>query len=347
MPIARQLDATHGLHSAPLLDVFIAAFFESVVHIARGGLLRLYREHEADITVVRGRVMIHRQVTALIDRRDVVACRFDDLTVDNRWNQVLKTALEEIRPYIQSADLLRRWIELFALFDEVASIEVDSRLFDRLVFDRHANRYKVAIEWARWIIATLSPEISAGPNSAPGLLFDMNVLFQEYIASAIRYQSNRLTECSVKTQDRGRFLARVPSTGATAFALRPDIVLRQHGREVAVADTKWKLVERTASGFIRPAEADMYQMHAYASRYECEHFALIYPWHAGLTGARETSFKLPPSDGREPVVYVVCIELKPSEDQVRFGGSAPMIGALLGARTPANRSDRGRASATS
>jgi 5-methylcytosine-specific restriction endonuclease McrBC regulatory subunit McrC len=39
-PFFRHLTVGHDLRHAPLLDVFIAAFFDAVADIARGGLLR-------------------------------------------------------------------------------------------------------------------------------------------------------------------------------------------------------------------------------------------------------------------------------------------------------------------
>src|SRR6185503_13061170 len=92
---------------------------------------------------------------------------------------------------------------------------------------------------------------------------------------------------------------------------------------------KWTRVARTKSGFIRPSEEAMYQMLAYASRYGCDHLVLIYPWHGGLSGARETSFRLPPVNGRDPVVHIACVELGQDGDRVRIGQRIPIVGDLL------------------
>ena len=44
------------LRRAPLLEAFIAAFYQAVAAVIRGGLLRQYLEYEADLRVVRGRI---------------------------------------------------------------------------------------------------------------------------------------------------------------------------------------------------------------------------------------------------------------------------------------------------
>jgi 5-methylcytosine-specific restriction endonuclease McrBC regulatory subunit McrC len=70
--------------------------------------------------------------------------------------------------------------------------------------------------------------------------------------------------------------------------LRPELVFRRSDAVIAIADTKWKLVGCDSKSRLMSSEADTYQMHAYASTFQCSELALIYPWRGGLaqvTGA--------------------------------------------------------------
>ncbi len=304
-------DSTTGQHlrNAPLLDVFISAFFDAVVSIVRAGLLRRYEQHEDDLVFVRGRIVSDRQFSVLANRRDRVACRFDELSANNVWNQVLKIALRVVRPWIRSRDLSRRWLELMAVFDEVSDIRADAHVFDRLVFDRRAKRYEAAIDWARWILRLLSPSLRAGERAAPGLLFDMNILFQSAVAASLVRRAHSKPSIQIQAQDVEHHFVRVPTTGRKAINLRPDLVVRKHGLVVGVGDTKWKRLDVDGSGRLRPAPADMYQMYAYASAYRCERLALIYPLYANMTGLEETLFELPRLGELRPTVAVICLDV--------------------------------------
>ena len=44
---------------------------------------------------------------------------------------------------------------------------------------------------------------------------------------------------------------------------------------------------------LMPVEADMYQMHAYASAFQCRELALIYPWRSELARSTGARFRLP------------------------------------------------------
>ncbi len=330
-PQFQHLPVGQHLRHAPLLEAFIAAFFDCVSSVLRGGLLRHYQEHDEDLQIVRGRIVVGRQMGVHANRLDLVACAFDELTADNVWNRVLKKAIRVTRPWIRSAELNRRWIELLGVLDEVNDGRLTSLDVAQLNFDRRAERYRTAIGWSRWILALLAPALRAGRNEAPALLFDMNKLFESAVANTLRRQASRHPGLQVRTQDSTRSLATVVATGREepSFALRPDLVVQRGSEVVAIADTKWKLLELDRKGRQVPSEADMYQMNAYATAFRCAELALIYPRHGGLTAAVDTEFRLPPVNGISATVRVLGVDVDDDRLPLRMGGSSGFIGRLL------------------
>ncbi|HEX6911240.1 MAG TPA: hypothetical protein VF142_12630 [Longimicrobium sp.] len=334
LPLFRHASAGQHLANAPLLEVFIAAFFDAVTQIVRGGLLHQYLEREEDLRVVRGAIMTSRQLSVHFNRPDLVACRFDELTPDNRWNRLLKLGLHTVRPWVTSAELYRQWTELWALFDEVDHTRADWRLLSEPARDRHAARYRLAVQWVQWIVRLLSPSLRAGADAAPSLLFDTNALFQSAVGTLLVRGAARGEE--VTLEEREHFLARMAGAlGRQAYRLRPDYVVRRAAVVAAVGDAKWKQVAASRGGYLLPGEADLYQMHAYAAAYGCASMALIYPWHAELAASRETSFEIKRLDGAPTTVTVMCVDVRSDSFTVRRGAHAPGIGALLQARKTA------------
>lgn len=308
-PLSRQSATAQHLRHAPLLDVFISAFFDSVDQIVRRGVIKGYLALEEDLRLVRGRIDFRRQLTVHANRPDRIANRFDELTIDNVWNRILKAGLRAVRPWMVSGELARRWFELMAIFEDVSDVRVDVASLRHLTFDRQARPYSPAVEWVRWILSLLSPAIRAGENAAPGLLFDMNLLFQEALASVLSRRAVDAGSVAVSAQEGGRYLAVSRSTGRRAFELRPDLLARRVGRTVAVGDTKWKRLEMDRDGYLIPGPDDIYQMNAYASGFRCNELALIYPWHEGLANSFATSFELSAMEGLHPVVDILCVDV--------------------------------------
>ncbi len=320
----------HDLRRQSLLDIFISAYFDAVSAIVRAGLLRRYQASEDDLTLIRGRMLIARQAATHAMRVDRLACRFDELTADNEWNQCLRAALHAVKPWISHIDLRRRWLELSAALEDVSLCSVTQTHLDDLVFDRQAVRYKPAIQWAKWILRVLSPNLRVGQNEAPGMIFDMNQLFESAVVTVLRRRAAACAGMQVSAQEAGSYLAILAgSAGKPAIGLRPDIVVRERGETVAVADTKWSRVNVSPSGYLMPNEAHIYQMQAYAAAYPCEHFTLIYPWHSGLKGSRQTTFELPHIGARRPVVSVACIDVTSDAFVAVSGASDSTVGKLL------------------
>jgi len=323
-PLQRQSATGQAHRSAPLLDVFIAAFFDEIFGLMKGGLVRRYLEREDECLAVRGSILLNRQLTTLANRTDLIFCRYDELTGDNRWNRILKAGLRAVRPWIHSVNLQRSWIELMAGFDEVTDVPDARLLISDLTYDRQGNRYRPAIEWVERILNLLSPDLRAGQKAAPGLLFDMNRLFETVVTQRMdQWAQNHGWD--VEAQNSTRHLAEIVDVPKRrVLRVRPDLLLTYKGATVAIADAKWKQPMLSRRGFIFPDQGDLYQLHSYAAVFNCEHLALIYPWGDGLAGARETTFELPPSGTLTPKVSVLCLDV--TQDDLPFRlNAAPSV----------------------
>jgi 5-methylcytosine-specific restriction enzyme subunit McrC len=320
--LQRQSAVGQAQCTAPLLDIFIHAFFDEVTGLMKGGLLRRYLEREDDGLTVRGSILLNRQLAALANRTDLMACRFDELTADNRWNRVIKAGLRTVRPWIHSVALQRIWIELMAGFDEVTDVEKPRSLLTGLRYDRLGSRYRPAIEWVDRILSLLSPDLRAGEKPAPGLLFDMNRLFEAVVTQRMqRWAWDR--GWNVDAQNSTRYLAEIVDTPRrVAFNVRPDLLFNKLGQTIAIADAKWKHPSLSKRRFIMPAQADLYQLHGYASVFQCARLALIYPWDESMAAARETILELPGFDKFTPSVSILCVDVADDNLPLRLKSQA-------------------------
>ena len=322
VPLFSRDSASHDLHRHSLLSVFVAAYLDAVSKLVRGGLLRLYRTRTGDLRVVRGRLSVAKQAAVHGLRPDLLACRFDELTTDNAWNQVLHSALARVRPWIDSIADARRWLELVPAFDEVALRGDALGLIENLRSDRQVRHYAPAMRWAELILRLLSPSIRAGHSDAPECLFDMNRLFESSVASVLGSHCSR-AGLRLSTQENVRFLAKLDSPqGGPMFRLRPDLVLRDATGVIAVADTKWMRIQTDVNGRMIPPETHAYQMHAYSSAYQCRDLYLVYPWHQDVVDALPTSFRMPSADGRPVCMHVLCVDVGKDDFPLRKGFDA-------------------------
>lgn len=76
-------------------------------------------------------------------------------------------------------------------------------------------------------------------------------------------------------QDRRYYLFR--EDYREIFELRPDIVITRPDGSRIIMDTKWKRLNTNREANYGISQADMYQMFAYAKRYETPDIWLLYP----------------------------------------------------------------------
>lgn len=325
LPVFSDGSVEHGLQQQrDLLDVFVLAYLRSLSSLVRAGLVRRYRAEEDDLGVVRGRLVLHRQVGVHAMRIDRIACRFDDLTTDNAWNQVLKAALMAVRPWAHGLESGRLWLEMASALDEVSLRRDGLALGATLLADRQVNHYTSALRWATWILRLLSPDVRAGSSQAPELLFDMNKLFEAAVTTKLQRRASTVG-LQLLAQHSGRYLAHLEGDCSKRFfRLRPDLVLLAGQTLLAVADTKWSRLEMDRQGRLVPGDSHAYQLHAYVAAYPCEEAVLIYPWHGGLGGAHPTSYRLPDAGPRKPVLHVICVDVEDDDLPIRLmaGGTS-------------------------
>lgn len=309
LPMFAGGNVEHGLQQRELLDVFVLAYLRALLPLVRAGLVRRYRTEEDDLGVVRGRFLLQRQASVHAMRIDRVACRFDELTIDNSWNQVLKAALLAVGPWARGLEAGRLWLEMAAAFDDVSARRDGLALHASLSMDRQVSHYAAALRWAGWILRVLSPDLREGSNAAPELLFDMNKLFEAAVATKLRRRASAIG-LRLNAQHTGRHLGNIAGDRSQRyFRLRPDLVLLEGESVLAVADTKWSRLDSDRAGRLVPNDAHAYQLNAYAAAYPCREAVLIYPWHEGLSGSRPSAFELPATGSQPPMLHVICVDV--------------------------------------
>jgi 5-methylcytosine-specific restriction enzyme subunit McrC len=246
------------------------------------GMLKQYVTAAEPLASIRGRWRPDVDALRHAGRRDRMHCEFDELTANNRYNQALKAALRRVMPLVRQSDVVSRQVaQLLGWMVDVDDVVVRAAQLDELPMNRLTQRYSRALMMARWFLSSHSPDLSNGREAGLALLFDMNALFQRTLGALIR----RVLPEGLHLREEGprRYLA-TDELGQRQFQMRPDLCILRGDEVLAIADAKWKLLDLSASaGQPGVAQADAYQLHAYASAYGCTRVALWYP----CPGARD------------------------------------------------------------
>ena len=237
-----------------LVAAMAVSFVAASTRALAQGLLRGYQIIEEASATLRGRLRESDQVRR---RRSValpLEVRYDDYTVDIPENQLLLSAalrlrhLSGLRPNTRGA--LHR---LIALMGEVTPL-IPGQQLPTTRFDQLNRHYRPAILLARLILSGKSLEQPPGTTTAAGFLFDLNLVFEQWLTTALREAL-----LPFGGHLRGQWPGHLDV--GKSISLRPDMVWERGGRPAGVVDAKYKSVNKDGAG----SNPDLYQMLAYCT----------------------------------------------------------------------------------
>jgi len=289
LAVAMDLDVASGRLTSlgwqrdNLLEILIGLFAAKLTDAVRLGMPRRYVPHEEDLPALRGRLDATRQFTSLAASPQKLASRFDELSVDIALNQIMQAAVRKLQKLSRSQSNQRSLRELSFAYADVTP-HAQSRLrWDLVVLDRTNMRWRELLDLAQLLLGEKFQTTTSGADQGFSLLFEMNTLFERYVAKMLQ-RAARSTPLRVVAQQGGMYcLTELDGGQSQRFHTKPDIRVLRGNETVLVIDTKWKRLSRRVDDPKQGiSQADIYQMMAYGELYRSDHLMLLYPHHAGL-----------------------------------------------------------------
>lgn len=250
----------------PLLEVFISEFLRTVERIVKSGLRSDYSSRQDNLFALRGKLLMVPHLRQNLCRADRFYTEHDEFSANRPENRLLHAALRRVLMLSASQanqQLARELQFVFADMPASAQPRID---FQQVRLDRGMGYYADALAWVRLILDDESPLTGTGKQRAPSLLFPMEAVFEAFVA---KHLARHLTRpLALKTQARSQHLVR--HLDRHWFRLKPDLLIRDAGRDALVLDTKWKLLDglkANGSDKYGLSQGDFYQLQAYGLSY--------------------------------------------------------------------------------
>ena len=268
-----------GWQRDTILELLIRLFCNKLADAVRQGMPRQYTDQEADLPALRGRLDVTRQFSALAVSPQKLACRFDGLSHDIALNQVMRAAIGKLSRLARAPDNQRLLRELSFAYADTSKVSTGALRWDLIVLDRTNSRWRELLTLARLFLNDRHQQTSAGPIHGHALLFEMNVLFEAYVA---RLLARALADTDLSVSAQGGLRDCLFEGEIGRFRTRPDLIVRRGGWISLVIDTKWKRITHVDDPKQGVSQADVYQLMVYGRVYDCPHVMLLFPHHAAL-----------------------------------------------------------------
>ena len=262
-----------------ILELLIRLYCSKLADAVRQGIPQQYTDQNDDLPALRGRLDVPRQFSTLAVSPHKLACRFDTRSPDIALNQVMRATIGKLSRIARAPDNQRALRELSFAYADISEIPPDALRWDLIVLDRTNTRWRELLSLARLLLGDRHQQTSAGPIDGYALLFEMNILFEEYVG---RLLARALAGTDLRVTAQGGHLDCLFKGETGRFRTRPDLIIRRRDRVAFIVDTKWKRITRIDDPKRGVSQADVYQLMAYGQLYGCPHVMLLYPHHGGL-----------------------------------------------------------------
>lgn len=321
VPFRERDVAVQSVQKAPVSETLIALFADRLMQQLVRGAYHTYVEQRDNLHVMRGKLLFSRHIKHNAARRDRFFVERDEFVADTLMNRIFKATCRHLLGSTRRPGTEEKLNYCLMVLDEVSDRPVHPEQFDCIVEDRRNERFTEALKFCRLIWQQQAPTGRSGRFKTFALLFDMNVVFEKFVASFLRRRvvgGDQFPDTRIRPQSRGvkrHLLRRMPAQSTGEMRLKPDIVIDGLGEAEAngerrerrvVIDTKWK--ELTADGSWRQGVrgSDLYQLYAYAHRFDADHSILLYPW---IEDCRPRDMLVPDTNARRQFVHIRFVRL--------------------------------------
>jgi 5-methylcytosine-specific restriction enzyme subunit McrC len=266
-----EVDATEfsnlKMNKLSLLELYFSIFVKECEYLLYRGLIKKYRKQEGNLYSLKGTLQFGKNIRQNLVHAERFYTKHTVYDKQHLLHQILVEAMNIIQLVSNSSNIHTSINKLFLNFPEQERLKVTENTFTKIVFDRKTEPYKKAINIAKMILLNYHPDINKGGNNVLALFFDMNLLWEKYVAKILR--THLPNEFEIKTQNKKLFWE---SKDVPDANIKPDILILKNDKVEKILDTKWKLPYDN-----RPSDDDLKQMFSYNKIFEGTESWLLYP----------------------------------------------------------------------
>lgn len=221
-------------------DLFAAILASGVARQLKQGLYREYVTKQDSLLVLRGKIDMQGTMRNLLQKKQSVACEFDELSEDNPLNRILKTTMQIlVRDKGVSQEHKNALKRELVFFDGISTVAPGLIRWDMLRYDRNNKNYELLMNICFFVIDGMLETTERGEYRMAAFSDEhMARLYERFILEYYRRHYAYLDE--VKAAEVKWNLGEKQDESMIRFlpAMQTDIYLRR-GEKVLILDAKY------------------------------------------------------------------------------------------------------------
>jgi 5-methylcytosine-specific restriction enzyme subunit McrC len=252
-------------------EILIYLFAKYTRELLSKTIFQQYEEIDREVNNIKGRINTQTYIQENLSkgRWHKVSCTYDSFVMDNKFNRIVKYVsqlLFNVTSNIENKKYLR---EILFILDEVSDEKASAHECSNITFNPMFRDFETIRDYCTLF---LNNSISINYKNDLKLfafLLPMEYLFEDFIFGFI---NKELIDFKVKSQSSSIHLDE-----GKIFGLKPDLCISSPIKDF-IADTKYKITYSDSNDPKKGiSQSDLYQMIAYAIRFNIQDIVLLYP----------------------------------------------------------------------
>ena len=263
----KNLTSISSIKSNNFLEVLIWLFASYTEEILSKHLHQSFIEVEEETSYLKGQLVFNDYIKNYISRANwgKFYCRFESFELDNDLNRIIKHVSILLLNYTKIDATKRVLQNITFILNEVTDTKATIEDCNKVKLNYFQDDLQSILDYCKLFLLNSVSYNYKNQLELFAFLIPMEKLFEEFIYGFIQKE----LKLGVKSQSSGIFL-----TEDKSYKLKPDLKITYNSKEY-IADTKYKILNFDDKKPV--SQSDLYQMVAYAIRYECENIILFYP----------------------------------------------------------------------
>ncbi|WP_421811480.1 McrC family protein [Flagellimonas sp.] len=264
-------NASLGSSKNDFFEVLIYLFSKYTRQLLNSSIYKQYEEVQRELPFIKGRLDSKTYIKENLSKGKwhKLNCIYDAFVLDNEFNKIIKYVTNLLFNATSSQDNKKYLREILFILDEVADSRATAEQCSRIQFNPMFGEFITVRDYCYLF---LNNSISFNYKNDLNLfafLLPMEYVFEDFIFGFI---DKEIESISAKSQRSDVYLDE-----NKIFNMKPDLWLKTNNKSV-IADTKYKVVYSEENDPKKGvSQNDLYQMTAYAIRFNVDEVILFYP----------------------------------------------------------------------
>jgi len=263
--------ASLGSAKSDFFEVLIYLFSKYTRELLNSSIYQQYEEVNRELSFIKGRLNTDEYINENLSKGKwhKLNCTYDAFVFDNEFNRIIKYVSTLLFNVTSSHDSKKHLREILFILDEVSDERATAEQCSRISFNPMFGEFETVRDYCQLFLNNCISFDYKNDLKLFAFLLPMEYVFEDFIFGFIDKELEKVT---AKAQRSDTYLDK-----GEAFKLKPDLWLKTDYKSL-IADTKYKIVysdEKDPKKGI--SQNDLYQMLAYAVRFEVDEIILFYP----------------------------------------------------------------------